>query len=79
MRKLVYDGSAVGGPLTVKMLFASAALAAALLTTAPAVAHHSANAEFDTQKVMVITGVLTKLEVVTPSFVVAPRCQGSRR
>jgi hypothetical protein len=64
--KLVYHGSAVERDMTVKTLLASAALAAALLTATPAVAHHSANAEFDTQKVMVITGVLTNLEVVSP-------------
>ena len=37
-----------------------------LLAATPAVAHHSANAEFDTQKEMTITGVLTKLENVNP-------------
>ena len=52
--------------MTVKTLVASAALAAALLTGAPAVAHHSANAEFDTQKEFTITGTLTKLENVNP-------------
>src|SRR5262245_56911158 len=51
------------GPITMKSLIVSVALAAAMLTAAPAVAPHSANAEFDTQKVMVITGVLTKFEV----------------
>jgi len=45
---------------------ASFTAAAALLVATPSVAHHSANAEFDTQKEMVITGVLTKLEVVNP-------------
>jgi hypothetical protein len=33
---------------------------------APARAHHSANAEFDTQKEFTITGTLTKLENVNP-------------
>ena len=33
---------------------------------APAQAHHSANAEFDTQKQFTITGVLTKVENVNP-------------
>ena len=42
------------------------ALAATMFGAAPARAHHSANAEFDTQNVMVITGVLTKLESVSP-------------
>jgi len=49
-----------------KTSLASATLVAALLAATPAIAHHSANAEFDTQKVMNITGVLTKLEVVNP-------------
>ena len=51
--------------MSTKALFASAAIVAILAAT-PALAHHSANAEFDTQKVMTITGVLTKLEVVNP-------------
>jgi uncharacterized protein DUF6152 len=37
-----------------------------LVSGAPALAHHSANAEFDTQKVITITGVLTKFENVNP-------------
>jgi hypothetical protein len=41
-------------------------VAAALLAAAPAGAHHSANAEFDTQKEMTITGTLVKLENVNP-------------
>jgi len=49
-----------------RSLLASFAVAATVLAAAPARAHHSANAEFDTQKVMVITGVLTKLESVSP-------------
>jgi hypothetical protein len=49
-----------------KTLLASLALAATVFSSAPARAHHSANAEFDTQQVMVITGVLTKLESVSP-------------
>ena len=32
----------------------------------PALAHHSANAEFDTQKVITISGVLAKVETVNP-------------
>ena len=47
-------------------LLASLALAASMFAAAPARAHHSANAEFDTQQVMVITGMLTKLESVSP-------------
>jgi uncharacterized protein DUF6152 len=46
-------------------VIASAALAL-LMMGAPARAHHSANAEFDTQKQFTITGVLTKLENVNP-------------
>jgi hypothetical protein len=45
---------------------ASAAAVLLLITGAPARAHHSANAEFDTQKQFTITGVLTKLENVNP-------------
>jgi hypothetical protein len=52
--------------MTTKTLLACFAVAAALLVAAPVRAHHSANAEFDTQNVMVITGVLTKLESVSP-------------
>ena len=49
-----------------KATLAAAAAAAVLLSAAPGFAHHSANAEFDTQKEMTITGVLTKLDVVNP-------------
>ena len=38
----------------------------ALLAGTPAIAHHSANAQFDTQKEFTITGVLTKVENVNP-------------
>jgi hypothetical protein len=48
-----------------RILLASAALAAFFAAT-PAMAHHSANAEFDTQKEMNISGVLTKVENVNP-------------
>jgi hypothetical protein len=48
-----------------KSLLVSATLVA-LLAGAPAMAHHSANAEFDTQKDFTITGVLTKVENVNP-------------
>ena len=42
-------------------------LVTVLLTVgAPAFAHHSANAEFDTTKEFTITGVLTKVENVNP-------------
>jgi hypothetical protein len=49
-----------------KFVIASAAAAMLLTVSAPARAHHSANAEFDTQKQMTITGVLTKVENVNP-------------
>ena len=48
-----------------RILLSSAALAA-FLAAAPALAHHSANAEFDTQKEFNISGVLTKVENVNP-------------
>ena len=48
--------------------FVIACTAALMLLTisAPARAHHSANAEFDTQKQLTITGVLTKVDNVNP-------------
>ena len=48
--------------------FVIACTAALMLLTisAPARAHHSANAEFDTQKQFTITGVLTKVDNVNP-------------
>jgi Family of unknown function (DUF6152) len=49
-----------------QFVFVSAAALALLTIAAPARAHHSANAEFDTQKQMTITGVLTKVENVNP-------------
>ena len=49
-----------------KMVIASAAALAFLAAGAPAIAHHSANAEFDTTKEFSITGTLTKLENVNP-------------
>jgi hypothetical protein len=48
-----------------RILLASAAIAAFFAAT-PAMAHHSANAEFDTQKEFTITGTLTKVENVNP-------------
>ena len=44
----------------------AAVVAVTLLSGAPAMAHHSANAEFDTQKEFSISGVLTKVENVNP-------------
>jgi hypothetical protein len=49
-----------------KVVIASAAVLALLTIGAPAMAHHSANAEFDTTKEMILTGVLTKVENVNP-------------
>ena len=47
--------------------FVVIAAALTLLTFGrPALAHHSANAEFDTTKHFEVTGVLTKLEIVNP-------------
>src|SRR3954466_12346078 len=48
-----------------RVLFAAAAFVA-FLAGSPAMAHHSANAEFDTTKEITITGVLTKVENVNP-------------
>ena len=47
-------------------VIASAAVLTLLMIGAPLLAHHSANAEFDTQKQFTITGVLTKVENVNP-------------
>ena len=49
-----------------KIVIASAAVLALLMIGAPAMAHHSANAEFNTQEQFTITGVLTKVENVNP-------------
>lgn len=48
-----------------RLLLASTTVLAVLAST-PAIAHHSANAQFDTSKEMTITGVLKKLESVNP-------------
>src|SRR6266480_575767 len=48
-----------------RLLLALATLVAFLAGT-PAIAHHSANAEFDTTQQLTITGVLTKVENVNP-------------
>jgi hypothetical protein len=48
-----------------RVLFAAAAFVT-FLAGSPALAHHSANAEFDTTKEFTITGTLTKLENVNP-------------
>ena len=49
-----------------KTVIASAAVLALLVIGGPAIAHHSANAEFDTTKEFTITGTLTKVENVNP-------------
>ena len=49
-----------------KNVIASAAVLALLVIGAPAMAHHSANAEFETTKEFTITGTLTKVENVNP-------------
>ena len=50
-----------------KMIVVSSVIALGLLVGGiPVLAHHSANAEFDTQKVITISGVLTKFENVNP-------------
>ena len=49
-----------------RLVIASAAVLALLVINVPVRAHHSANAEFDTQKQLTITGVLTKVENVNP-------------
>ena len=49
-----------------KAVIAAAAVLALLVIGAPAIAHHSANADFDTTKEFTITGTLTKVENVNP-------------
>ena len=51
--------------MTTNTLLASTAIAT-LLACAPAVAHHSANAQFDTKQDLMITGVVTKVENINP-------------
>jgi hypothetical protein len=50
----------------IKTFLVAAATVLALLEGTPAIAHHSANAEFDTTQQLTITGVLTKVENVNP-------------
>jgi len=50
----------------IKRVVLAAAAFLAFLAASPALAHHSANAEFDTTKEFTITGTLTKLENVNP-------------
>jgi len=51
--------------MTKNTLLASAALAA-LFAATPAVAHHSANAQFDTKQDITLIGVVTKVENINP-------------
>jgi len=44
----------------------NAALAALLGTAVPATAHHAVNAQFDVTKNVLLTGVLTKVEIINP-------------
>lgn len=37
-----------------------------VMCTTPVVAHHAAQAQFDTTKIIVLTGVLTKMEWINP-------------
>jgi hypothetical protein len=47
-------------------LFAFIVSLSFFVVAAPAVAHHSANSQFDTSKEFILTGVLTELEEVNP-------------
>jgi hypothetical protein len=49
-----------------RIVWTAVVVAASFATSMPARAHHSANAEFDTQKEFTISGVLTKIENVNP-------------
>jgi hypothetical protein len=50
----------------IKRLLLASGTVLAFLAGTPAIAHHSANAEFNTEMQMTITGVLTKVENVNP-------------
>ena len=49
-----------------RSLLVAAALIGACGLAAPALAHHSVNAQFDAGKEDLVTGVLTKIEVINP-------------
>ena len=49
-----------------RKLLASIVSLSFLGVAAPAVAHHSANSQFDTSKEFILTGVLTQLEEINP-------------
>jgi hypothetical protein len=50
----------------IRTLMLASATVLAFLAGTPAIAHHSANAEFDTTQQLTITGVLKKLDSVNP-------------
>ena len=50
----------------IKRLLLAPAIVLAFLAGTPAIAHHSANAEFNTSEQLTITGVLSKVENVNP-------------
>ena len=49
-----------------KTLLASGLSLSLLALSVPAIAHHSANAQFDTSQEFVLTGVLTQLDDINP-------------
>ena len=50
----------------IKRAFVASAAAAAFLAATPALAHHSANAQFDTKQDITLVGVVTKVENINP-------------
>ena len=50
----------------IKIILFASAVTVAFLAGSLAMAHHSANAEFDTSREFTLTGVLTKVENVNP-------------
>jgi hypothetical protein len=49
-----------------KVLLASVALVGGAITTGAAIAHHSFSAEFDSEKQVELTGIVTKVEWTNP-------------
>jgi hypothetical protein len=49
-----------------KMKLSSLLAVASLLVTLPIYAHHAVNAQFDVTKNVLLTGVLTKVEIINP-------------
>src|SRR5215471_18954032 len=67
LNNIQYSGKSIERTNSMGMRFVVVAAALTLLTIGrPALAHHSANAEFDTTKHFTLTGTLTKLEIVNP-------------